>query len=499
MKNQSASNAYLLYGVLFGLMFPTIAVLLVCFERYGTINWNLIQEAHRTESLLWIIDTAPLFLGILAWVVGLKQDRIRKINNTLEDQVKEQTLGLMTINEELRKEIEDRKKKEKELIEARQKAEQGIVAKDQFLSNMSHEIRTPMNGILGMTDLLLDTKLTKTQQKYLSAIKYSAKSLLVIINEILDLSKINSEKLELERINFTIKEVFRSIENMFQFKASEKGIGLNISLDKNLPEKVSGDPVRFGQVLLNVVGNAVKFTDKGHVDIRCQLLKENKKGYLLEIKVQDTGIGIASEDLKDVFKDFSQANTSITRKYGGTGLGLPISKRLIELFEGSLEVESTQNVGSTFRFTIQLHTPLDDKILVSNRTPNTKNLDKSKVKVLLVEDNQINQMVAVNFLKKRGFQSDTAYNGIEAIQRMEEKEYDLVLMDVQMPEMDGLTATRHIRKNLKSPNKDVKIMAMTASVLKHEIDRCFEAGMDEYIPKPFDPDELYSKIVKLIT
>lgn len=499
IKDYPASKVYLFAGILFGFMFPSIAILIVSYEQYDTISLTLIWEVQRVNHLIWIIDTAPFFLGLLAWIAGMKQDRIRKINSSLEVQIKKQTKGLTATNSELKREIEERKKKEIELIEARREAEQGIVAKDQFLSNMSHEIRTPMNGILGMTDLLLDTKLDETQEKYLSAIMYSAKSLLVIINEILDLSKINSEKLELERINFDIKEVFRSVENMFQFKASEKGIGLNITLDKKLPEKVSGDPVRFGQILLNVVGNAVKFTDQGGVDIWCNLVEENEHGYTLMVKVKDTGIGISPENLENVFKDFSQANTSINRKYGGTGLGLPISRRLVELFGGTIEVESKENAGSTFKFTIQLLTPLDEKIITPTNKDSTKNLDKSKVKVLLVEDNQINQMVAVNFLKKRGFQSDTAYNGVEALQRMEEKEYDLVLMDVQMPEMDGLTATRHIRSNLNNPNKDVKIMAMTASVLKHEIDRCFEAGMDEYIPKPFDPDELYSKIVKLIT
>ena len=469
-------------------------------QDFGEISVACFVTVQSANSLLWVIDSAPFFLGIFAYFVGKKQENINEINEGLHEIVAEQTKDLTQTNEALKEEITERIRREQELIEAREAAEEGVRIKDQFLSNMSHEIRTPMNGILGMTNILLNTELTENQSKYLAAIDYSAKNLLVIINDILDLSKINAEKLQLDLTNFKINDVFKSVEHTLRFKAQEKGIGFDIYLDENLPITVAGDPVRFGQILLNIIGNAVKFTEKGKVVANCLLKEEKQQSYTVEITVEDTGVGISQVDIDKIFESFTQAGNNSAAKFGGTGLGLPISKKLIELHHGDIKVESKLGQGSKFSFTLDLSAPIVEPLKRSEgdmvfMTPE----NRAKVNILLVEDNQINQMVAQNLLVKYGFQLDIANHGKEAIERVRDKDYDIILMDVQMPEMNGLEATRYIRSKFDEPKCNVKIMAMTASVLKREIDICMEAGMDDYIPKPYQPEELFQKIMRLVS
>ena len=492
------SYRYLIYGVLFGGLFPIFATIIVSYQEFNDFTLEYALEIQSKNLLIWIIDSAPIFLGLFAFKAGLKQQKINEINTNLEKKVEEQTAGIAKINDQLRFEIKERKHKEKELIEAMEAAQQGILSKDQFLSNMSHEIRTPMNGIIGMTDILLNTKLTETQRKYLSAIEYSAKNLHVIINDILDLSKINAEKIELEKVNFNIRDVLESVHKTLKVKVDEKAIGFNVNIDEHVPEKLSGDPVRVNQILLNLVGNAVKFTEKGGVTLNCELRSKTDSEILIYFDVIDTGIGIKKENLETVFESFSQANSGITRKFGGTGLGLPISKKLIELHGGTLKLQSEYGKGSSFSFVLGFGYPtVEVKKEDIRKRIKVSDEEKSKIRILLAEDNKINQLVAKRFLARFGFQLDIANDGREAIQMVRENKYDLILMDIQMPEVDGLEATRFIRSKLADHKKSIKIMAMTASVLKKEIDRCYEAGMDDYIPKPFDPDELYEKIVTL--
>ncbi len=492
------SYRYLIYGVLFGVLFPVMASIIVSYQEYGNLSFQNILAIQSENLLIWIIDSAPLFLGLFALKAGLIQQKVEEINEGLEKKVKEQTAGISSINKQLREEIKERKLKENELIEAMEAAKQGVLSKDQFLSNMSHEIRTPMNGIIGMTDILLNTNLTKTQHKYLSAIEYSAKNLHVIINDILDLSKINAEKLELEKTNFKIRDVFESVHKTLKVKVDEKAIGLHLNVDNQIPEKMSGDPVRVNQILLNIVGNAVKFTEKGAVTVNSKLKSGTDNGFQIYCEVVDTGIGIKKENIQSVFESFSQANSGITRKFGGTGLGLPISKKLIELHGGELHLESEYGKGTTFSFTLNFGIPIIETETIDVRQRiKVSDEQKAKIKILLAEDNKINQLVAKRFLNRFGFNLDIANDGREAVQMVKDNKYDLILMDIQMPELDGLEATRIIRSKLKGQKKNIKIMAMTASVLKKEIDRCYEAGMDDYIPKPFDPDELYEKIVTL--
>lgn len=497
--NLKVSVRYLIYGVLFGLMFPIIASMILSFQEFGFVSLKTLIAVQESHLLLWIIDSAPVFLGLFALKAGLTQEKVNRININLEKRIQKQIQGIKTINTQLRAEIKNRQSKEQKLVAAMEEAQQGVIAKDQFLSNMSHEIRTPMNGVRGMTDLLLKTDLSPLQAKYLKAIDYSSKNLLVIINDILDLSKINSEKLEIEKINFNLSEILDSVQKTFEFKTKEKAIEFKLDLDPNIPEKLCGDPTRISQILLNIVGNAVKFTETGSVTLNCYLKKQSRLGYCIAFDVIDTGIGIKKENIKNVFKTFSQANSTITRKFGGTGLGLPISKKLIELQGGTIGIKSKPGQGTTFSFTLELGEPLPEtKPLRSAIKIDVTKEQKSKIKILLAEDNKINQLVAVKFLDRFGFKSDIANNGKEAVEKMKNNDYDLVLMDIQMPEMDGLQASRIIKSNLKVEEKDTKIMAMTASVLKKEIKKCYDAGMDDYIPKPFNPDELYDKIVSLV-
>ena len=456
--------------------------------------------AQREDALLWIIDSAPFFLGLFAMVAGLKQDRIRAINDSLERRVREQTQDLLDSNKSLKFEIETRTAREGELVEAYEAAEAATRAKDSFISSVSHEIRTPLNGIIGLTEVLLRTELTADQRESMQAVEYSGRNLLVIINDVLDLAKASANKLELDPKDFVLVDVLRSVEYALRTKAKEKGIGLKIDLADSLPEVLHGDAVRLGQILINLAGNAVKFTEAGGVTVSVGEQSVTDEKVRVVFRVEDTGIGIAKENQSKLFEDFAQAHAGIATKYGGTGLGLSISRKLIELHGSELGFESIEGQGTVFTFVIEFtraETPdVDDRrgAFMADLTAEQKAL----IRVLLVEDNKVNQMVAKGFLNRHGLRFDIAENGVEGVNAVATGNYDLVLMDVHMPEMDGLEATRKIRELDDPLRRKIKIIAMTASVLKSEVKECIEAGMDDYIGKPFNSDELYGKIVALI-
>ena len=399
----------------------------------------------------------------------------------------------------------------KEGIEAKEKldvsikeklaAEESEKMKQQFLANMSHEIRTPMNAVLGMTNLLLDKDPKESQLKYLNAIKQSADNLITIINDILDFAKIEAGKIEFEEIEFQISKVFEGLENTLVFKVKEKKLDLNFEIDEAIPSIFIGDPVRLNQVLINLAGNAIKFTSEGGITIKAKLLSKETDSAKLQFSVSDTGIGISEDKLDKIFESFSQASSDTTRKFGGTGLGLTISKQLVELQGGKIWGESKLGEGTSFIFEISY------KSAERPEEAPTKKLDiqelKQKlkgVKVLLVEDNAFNQMVAVDTLESmiEDVKIETAENGQIALDKLSEYSFNLVLMDVQMPVMDGCEATQKIR-NSSNSFCEVPVMAMTASAVKSEVDRCFDSGMDEYISKPFEPDNLIEKMANLLT
>ncbi len=382
------------------------------------------------------------------------------------------------------------------LRDARRHAEEAKELQSQFLSQMSHEIRTPMNGILGMTRLLKKTKLTQEQEKYANATFVSAKNLLHIINEILDFSKIEAGKMTIEKIPFNLKELANVWEESLILIADEKEIGFNINIKPDVPNNLVGDPVRLNQVIFNLAGNAIKFTKDGDVSINIFVDQINQNDVLLRFDVKDNGIGIPINKQVTIFDSFSQASTSTTRQFGGTGLGLAITKQLIELQNGEIWVESEEGVGSTFTFVINYELQ-NEEVQLKKPVVEKESEDKLEaLNVLLVEDHEINQMLATTVLEGWSFKVDLAENGEEAVQKVAKENYDVILMDIHMPKMDGYDATIQIRNKLSN---QTPIIAMTASALIGDNQKCFDVGMDDYVSKPFDPDVLLQKIKKQLT
>jgi len=382
----------------------------------------------------------------------------------------------------------------------KERAVQSEKFKQQFLANMSHEIRTPMNSVIGLTNLLIKTPLDEQQKKYLTVIKKSSENLLVIINDILDLSKIEAGKMVFEKIPFSLAESMDTVYHTMLFKADDKKLEFKTIIDPAIPKFLMGDPVRLNQILINLAGNAIKFTEQGGVYVEAKLISSENNHSLVEIRVRDTGIGISAESLDKIFESFSQASSDTTRKFGGTGLGLTISRQLIELQGGEIGVESTPGEGTTFFFRINY--PVATEAAMSGGDLKGENVnpdDLAGLRILLVEDNPFNQMVAIDTLNDliKDLQIDVAENGKIAVEKVGANTYDIVLMDIQMPVMDGFEAARRIRTDLPDPKNKTRIMAMTANVTKDEVEHCFTVGMDEYISKPFDPQNLLNKLGKV--
>ncbi|MGB0671926.1 MAG: ATP-binding protein, partial [Rhodospirillales bacterium] len=386
----------------------------------------------------------------------------------------------------------------------RERAEAATRAKSEFLANMSHEIRTPMNAIVGLSHLALQTSLDGTQKDYLSKIQAASQALLEIINDILDFSKIEAGKLDLEIIEFEVAGLVGDACDLLALKAAEKGIEMRNVIASDVPPVVKGDPVRLQQVLTNLVSNAVKFTDTGEVVVSVEVAEETVDETYLVFSVKDSGIGLSAEDRSRLFQSFTQADGSTTRKYGGTGLGLTICKRLVDLMQGEISVESEPGVGSTFRFSAALgksHKTSAQRTVKSIPESEGRPEDLQGRRVLLVEDNAINRQIASEILKIAGLQVTTAENGQEGLDRVAEAlekgpMYDLILMDIQMPVMDGLTATRCLRNDAPFVDalKDTPILAMTAHALDVERQRCFDAGMQDHISKPFNPRHILETV-----
>lgn len=630
---RTATSRYALYGALFGCCFPIGATLLDLLVQGLPLTLASILKVQRVQSLHWIIDTAPLFLGIFASLAGRRQDDIRELNEQLEKRVEERTTQLIQVNKDLQIQMAERERIEEELIQEKAIAEGANQTKSAFLANMSHEIRTPMNGVLGMTGLLLDTRLDKEQRGFATAAYSSAEALLTLINDILDFSKIEAGKMDLEMINFELRSAIEEVIDLVAPKSEEKEVELAFLVNDDTPAFLRGDPGRIRQVLLNLLANAIKFTQDGEVSLTVMCEAETDVNATIRFEVRDTGIGIPEDRRDTLFKSFSQVDTSTTRKYGGSGLGLAISKQLCELMGGEIGVRSQEGVGSTFWFRLCLEKqtspppaahplPIRDlknlRVLVvdDNRTnrqvlahyltrwgcepvdadsaetalallrssvkpfdlalldyqmpevsgdtlakaihgdPLLKTLplilltsmgqrgdaarmqeagfsgylikpvkpaqlydcialvmgngnvetheepspsitrhivneiQRREVRILVAEDNVVNQQVAIHILQRAGFRCEVASNGLEAVEALRNLTYDAVLMDCQMPEMDGFEATRAIRSGEREGNRHVTIIAMTANAMQGDRDRCIEAGMDGYISKPIKAEEL---------
>jgi PAS domain S-box-containing protein len=429
------------------------------------------KQSFEVDLLVYRKDRQPLWISVINSVIINSKGEVDKYIEVIID-------------------ITAKKKAEIELINAREEAIQLSRAKDMFISVMSHEIRTPLNAVIGMSHLLLEDDPLDGQKENLNILKFSAENLMTLINDVLDFAKIETGNVELEKERVDLTELVQSITSSMQYKAAEKNIYISKSIDEAIPKVILGDRTRLIQILLNLVGNAIKFTEKGGVTIDLRVIQESERDVRIRFAVIDTGIGIAANKLGTIFEQFKQAELDTTRKFGGTGLGLAISKRLIELHDSRINVDSVPGQGSTFWFTIGFK----KGDYQSNR--NSNNVEEGlKINVLVVDDNQINRLLINKILKKWGASADFAENGIEAIEKVEtNRNYNVVLMDIHMPEMGGLEATGIIRAKTETYFQQLPIIALTASMLSNQMGEINDAGMNDYILKPFDPRVLYDKL-----
>ena len=390
--------------------------------------------------------------------------------------------------------VSNQKEIERELIKAKDLAEQSTRVKEQFLTNMSHEIRTPMNGIIGFAKILEGTDLDSEQRQSVNAIKRAGNNLMVVINDILDFAKIEADKMIFEEVNFSMSNNIKAVIELLSPIAKDKKIKLIFDIDSQIKDFLIGDPTRLSQILINLIGNALKFTDKGYVELMVSQVKETETATFLQFAIIDSGLGIPRDKIDSIFESFNQASNETTRKFGGTGLGLTITRRLIELQGGSISVESEIGKGSKFSFLIQFKKAQNGIVKTVKIKKELSSTDFLKdINILLVEDNELNQLLTVKVFEKFDKTIDIADNGKIAIEKIEKNNYDIILMDIQMPEMDGIELTQYIRTNF-GPKSKVPIIALTAHATLLEEQRCLESGMNDYLSKPFDFNELIEKI-----
>ncbi len=441
-------------------------------EQY--IPLILKGQSTRTENQLRKSD------GSLIWVEALSKP------------IFDEHGRILTFQSSVR-EITERKKFEEQLREEKLKAEESARAKSLFLSTMSHEIRTPMNAVIGLTNLLMDENPRADQTQSLELLKFSGQNLMTLINDILDYNKIEAGKMEIEHIPFNVKSIVEKFVALSAPRAKSKEISFSCQLDERIPASICGDPTRLGQVLNNLIGNAIKFTNQGSVSVSAKVLEQNGDEYLLYFGVKDTGIGIAPGKQKRIFENFSQAEADVARKYGGTGLGLSISKKLLQLMGSEIQLNSVPGKGSEFYFELRCTA---SSVQNAQTETEAKEIVTRPLSILVAEDNKINQVVVTNFLEKWGMKVTIAENGLQAIEATRHEKFDAILMDLQMPAMDGFEATSEIRKINQPYYQAVPILALSASVLPEEKTRAQAKGFTDFISKPFQPEELKAKIVQ---
>lgn len=448
-------------------------------------------SANYSEIERGVIESGRAVYNIEEKLIKNNEDYWLSTNLAPVKDEKGNTIGLIGISWN----ITEQKNYEMQLHKSKDIAEEGTKVKNQFLANISHEIRTPLNGIIGMSQILTKTDLDKNQQDYLNILINSSDSLLSLVNDILDFSKIEAGKSELEFNDFNVRELLNDIKNVIEIKAEEKGLEFAVSISEEIPEWVNGDLHKLKQLILNLAKNAIKFTSSGIVKIKAELIKSTPKYHQISIMVSDTGIGIKDENIEGLFDGFYQLDSTTTRNYGGTGLGLAISKRIVEMMGGEIKVTSIFGKGSDFWFSVKLFAPNERNLFsdVESIQP------KSPLNVLLVEDNLVNQKVTEFSIKQIGYNIDIANNGQEAIEKYRINDYHFILMDLQMPIMNGFDSSIEIRKiqNNESHREHTPIIALTANATKEDRKKSFDAGMDGFMSKPFNSIELKKLLVKL--
>ncbi len=491
-------------------------ILLINNEKIIDVNTAFLKLTGFSQDEVLNKNISELNNETMKEKLSSLLDAENKIETVFDLKTKDGKLVFVEVNSEMQeylgqlirvviiRDITQLKKDEEEILNAKKVAEDAQYAEEQFLAKMSHEIRTPMNGIIGLTDILLKEPATNEQEEYLRLIKQSADNLLVIINDILDLSKIRSGKIQFEVIDINLREIMRAIFMATNTKAVEKKLDYNFTIDTQIPEIIRGDRIRLNQILLNLISNAIKFTEKGRINYSAEFVKKEFGKVYIKFKVEDSGIGIPESEQSKIFEAYRQASADTTRKFGGTGLGLPIVKQLVELQGGEIQIKSIKGEGSTFSFILPFESNEISEASTIEKYSSKKNpqkeiaVEKNGINILLVDDNFINRLLVIHLLEEKGYSVIEAENGFQAIEKLKEEDIDLVLMDISMPDLDGLEATRIIRKMDEAYLRKVPIIAMTAHAFQEQIQEAIDCGMNDYLSKPFKPEELFQKIANLL-